>query len=146
MKDELNYENPENVLRAFFKEMNRWEIESFPLIKAIPKGAANDEVSSVYQPIEEKLDAIFQKYCTAKERKQGRQNCIAAASPPGYDVERQTIIETIYENPRRATIDTIDKKGFDKKYRYVLLKKGGKWLIDNKKWFTFDGKLEKNYL
>jgi len=143
---ECDYDKPESVLLAFFAEMNCWENESFPLIRAIPRGAARETVSAVYAPIAEKLDRIFEKYCTPKERKQGRQNCIAVGSPPDYDAETQMILETIYETPHRVIVETIDQKPFGKKFRYVLLKKGTRWLIDHKKWFTFDGKLEKDYL
>lgn len=146
MKIELDYAKPESVLLAFFDEMNGWEIESFPLIKQIPRGASAEEVSAVYAPIAERLDRIFEKFCTPKKRKQGRQNAVAVGSPPDYDSQTQTVVETIYESPRRAFVETIDRKRFGKKYRYVLLKKGERWLIDGKKYFTFDGKLEKDFL
>lgn len=146
MNFECDYTKPESVLQAFFEEMNAWEIESFPQIKAIPRDSAKEEISAVYQPIAEKLDAIFRKYCTTKDRKQGRQNCTAVSSPPDYDPATQTIAEIINESSRRVSIDTIGEKRFGNKFRYILLKKDGKWLIDNKKFYTFDGRLEKDFL
>ena len=68
------------------------------------------------------------------------------ASPSDYDPQTQMILETIYETPRRVLIDTVDQKRFGKKYRYVLLKKSEKWLIDSKKFYAFDGKLENYFL
>lgn len=42
IKIECDYSQPESVLQAFFEEMNLWGTESFPLIKAIPRGATSD--------------------------------------------------------------------------------------------------------
>lgn len=143
---ECDYDNPESVLRAFFIEMNGWDIEFFPLLHGEGKDSSAANREKLDKQVLERLNKIFGKYCTPKDRaKQGRLNWIGVSNPPTYDAAAQKIVGVIYESPRRVSIDTVDelRRG---KYRYVLLKKGGRWLVDHKKWFGLDDKWEKDFL
>ncbi len=131
--EECDFAKPEAVLGCFMVEMNRWERESWQRLRASPSGTA------VYEPIGQELDRIFARYCTPKKRPQGRQNSLGVASPPDYDPASQTITNVVHETSRRASVYTVDTYRFNRELCYVLIKRGGKWLLDSKKQKFVDG-------
>ena len=68
------------------------------------------------------LHAIFEEFCTQRERKQGR--IAHYTSSPEYDPKRETITRTTNVS-RRVEIETTRGR------YYVLLKTRDGWLIDN---------------
>lgn len=128
MSEEIDYSNPESVVRKFISAMNTWEIESHNLSKQ-GKG---------FEIITENMNKIFELYCTKKERPYGRNG--SYQRPPEYDPETETIIKSTVEKQNKALVITsrnaILGGGI---YKYVLYKKSGKWLIDNLKFEESEG-------
>lgn len=117
--------NPENTLWAYIHAMNLWEKESSKRHKASLK---YDTVEQVFEQISADMNAIFALYCTPKDRPYGRTSF---GNLPEYDPEVETILQSTIERPGRAVIVT--RHARHGSFRYVLLKKEGRWLIDNKK-------------
>jgi hypothetical protein len=59
--------------------------------------------------------------------------------PPEYQPAHEEMLETTIESPRRAVVYTQQNTGFRHRRMYVLLLKGGRWLLDSVKWQRHDG-------
>lgn len=130
MKDEIL-----NIFNSFLKEMNEWEVSYY--------NSRQNDRSGDKAPYREKLDAIFNKYCTIKDRKYGRQTAMSVSYPPDYDPENDEILD-VDVNKNRATVVVQKHTGFKNKYRYTLHFKNNEWRIDKKEWF--DEKWKQDYL
>jgi hypothetical protein len=120
-----DYSAPEKVLRAFILAMYEWEKRAPELAKEHARGSTTARTELLRE-----MQAVFDLYCTPIERLYGRNG--AFMTPPEYDpAESLLAIEKV--NPRTARLITRDKDG-QKEYLYVLLKKKGRWLVDNKKY------------
>lgn len=139
---------PVEVLYAFIKAMNQWELEShFELRRILPESGhviAQHIVTEYDQRKDQKLKQIFSLYCTVRERPYGRLGSFR--HPPEYDPATEQVLEIVDESKRRVIIFTQEGSGFQHKNRYVLLRKADKWLIDNKQWLDPDGKWQKRGL
>ncbi|WMT16734.1 NTF2 fold immunity protein [Serratia fonticola] len=122
MKDEAV-----GVLVSFMKDMNKWETsyhDAFMADYCIDK-----------KPYASELNEIFNKWCTVKERKNGRQVAMQVSSPPDYDPENDEIMEVeVVKN--KASIVVQKHTGFKNKYRYTLQFKNNEWRIDKKERFS----------
>ncbi|GCW61474.1 TPA: NTF2 fold immunity protein [Escherichia coli] len=124
-----------NVFDSFSKEMNEWEVSYY--------NSRQNDRSGDKTSFREKLDAIFNKYCTSKERKYGRQVAMSVSFPPDYDPENDEILDVeVIKN--KATVIVQKHTGFKNKYRYTLHFKNNEWRIDKKEWF--DDKWKQDYL
>ncbi|MEM6293195.1 MAG: NTF2 fold immunity protein [Myxococcota bacterium] len=125
---ECDYEQPESVVRAFIAAMHGWEVES----KRLSREAGNaSDPAAYWVPVTERMNAIFKSYCTRKERPHGRQGSFQ--DPPEYDPSREQVLRSEVEK-RRVMVDTERQAIFaGGRHRYVLLREGGKWLIDSVK-------------
>ena len=72
---------------------------------------------------------IFARHCTDKPRVYGRPNAIGFQSPSQYDPRHRKIDGVELDRPRRVHVNVIGQHDF--RYRYVILKKGGRWLVDS---------------
>ena len=120
-----------NVLVSFMEELHKWE----KYCNVIDKDTAlsNDDIFNAQK---EKAVAIFDKYCTIKERKFGRPTTISYTTDIS---ENDGISETIKniegcDAPNKAIVETEDENLF--KYQYTIVKKKNKWLIDSKKRYS----------
>ena len=115
---------PEDVVRSFIAAMNRWENESARISDAweITPERFNLEAQEL----------IFDEFCTPKERKRGRLGSFR--QPPEYDPELENVVKVRPISKSRVEVDT-ERHEFNTKIKhtYVLLKKGGAWLIDSLK-------------
>jgi len=124
----LAYQQPVDVLIQFMNEMNQWEKQCWIDYE---KALANHEGIILKQKRDlARMNEIFAKYCTNKKRV---KNLVGVFSfPPEYDPHNETILETVFESNSRAVIYTQHKVGFCLHFKYVILRKGKHWLIDNK--------------
>lgn len=115
-----------SVLLAFFDAMNEWELSM-----------ATDDVVSPRTKVEleerranEKAScaAIFEKYCTSKERVYGRPNVLSYSRPPGYTQE--AIVDAEQHSTHKVFIYTKDRSGFQR--RYLLSKSKDGWKVDHR--------------
>ncbi len=113
---------PEEVLRGFIAAMNQWEKEC----ARIDRTHRGSRASAVHMN-GDALRAIFEEFCTPKERKYGRSG--SYARPPEYDPRQEKIVAVREVGPRRVAIDTTRAR-FGDKLRYGLTKQGGSWLVD----------------
>ncbi|GKW22373.1 MULTISPECIES: NTF2 fold immunity protein [Pectobacterium] len=128
--------NAKETLIAFMKDMNNWENSYRDAFMA------NHGVNK--EPYLIELNDIFNKWCTVKERKQGRQVSMKVSFPPDYDPENDEIIdENIVKN--KASIVVQKHTGFENRYRYTLQFKNNEWRIDKKEWLD-DDKWKQAYL
>lgn len=77
------------------------------------------------------LSAIFDKYCTKKDRKYGRQVGLACREPPEYSPDEE-ILNTEELKGNKIVIYTQQKTGVENQCRYTLHYKNKEWLIDRK--------------
>lgn len=125
--------SPEEVLLAFIAAMNNWEKQCWEDYRK--------QQTSGYDPERlcrnlERMNAIFAEYCIPKKRPYGRAG--AFQNPPEYDPDGETIVEAEHF-PGKTIIHTQQHTGLRNKCRYVLIKKGGRWLIDSKQIILADG-------
>ncbi|SRR5258706_5043401 len=125
-------QQPIDILIQFMKEMNQWEKQRWEEQEK-SKTTRKVMILNLHRELIG-MNNIFAKYCTPKKR---AKNLVGAYSfPAEYDPDNEVIIETVIESNRRAVIYTKQKLGFQLLIRYVLLRRGGQWLIDNKQWRT----------
>ncbi len=112
---------PEEVLRGFIAAMNRWEKECARIDRENKPALAVNMNGDA-------LGAIFDEFCTPKERKYGRSG--SYAKPPEYDPKRERVIAVRTPRSRRMVIETTRTR-FGERREYVLLKQRGAWLLDS---------------
>jgi hypothetical protein len=117
--------HPEHIVESFIRAMNAWEIETWESQRAA-KGTAQP---SAYQLAStRRLADVFLRYCTPRERLQGRNGTFQ--HPPEYDCEKETI-HSVNVNGSTAYVETkrvaVLAGGL---YRYKLEKLKQRWLID----------------
>ncbi|MBT2372389.1 NTF2 fold immunity protein [Pseudomonas fluorescens] len=124
----------ESVLKAFILAMNGWELHYYPEVRE--KG-----LTTLREKMKQDLDAIFDSFCTKKERKQGRQISLLCSDPPEYSPSENFLNSTVFGS--KAVISTQQNVGFKNKYRYTLNFKNNKWLVDKKEWLDDDKGIER---
>ena len=136
-------EEIKKVLKGFFSEMHDWELFCAKTDDEIENDDSIDE-DAADEEKERRVNEIFARYCTPKERKQGRLGMYQR--PPAYD-ESEEILEIEYPNPKKAVATTEAKTGMRDKNRYTLFYKNDRWLIDYKERFSpYEGKWVKGVL
>ena len=125
--EELNL--AEEHLKNFIIEMNQLEKDIGE------KFIKNNELmtDSIKDNMREKLIAIFNRYCTQKDRKHGSINNLSISIPPTYGINEKVIKKEIEKN--KITLYTIGDDPLNCEYRYTLRKKAGSWLIDRKEMY-----------
>jgi uncharacterized protein len=119
----IDYAEPEKVLRSFILAMNRWEREA-AVLGQTPGGPATNET------ILASMQAVFGSFCTPAKRPYGRAGSYQI--PPAYDPDDEVLIGSVLVKPGRAELTTRTSR-VEAEHLYVLLKKGGRWLVDSKK-------------
>ena len=125
---------PAETVRRFIVDMHAWEVQSGADYKTSPP--------EDHQAFRERLLAtqavVFARWCTPRERPYGRQGSFGLL--PEYQPEHEHLLETCLEGPRRALVYTQLDIRTKRRWRYVLFKKAGRWLIDNRKYLNVDGR------
>jgi hypothetical protein len=121
---------PEAALRAFFVAMNRWERAILREHRRLAKAGRPHELDHDHW-LQQRL-AIIVEHCTPKRRVYTEG--LRFGDPPEYDPRREEITGVEYESAVRAVVFTKQHFAFEHTRRFVLLKRGGRWRIDNKQW------------
>lgn len=112
------------------KEMNQWEVFCDDI-------DTNETYSSdeSFKLEKDRLVDIFDKYCTKKERKNGKPNVISYGLPPSYQYDLNTEYITSIEEVDKAKYLLYTKKGNPVRveYSYTFKKVKDQWLLDSKK-------------
>ncbi|KAB8066919.1 NTF2 fold immunity protein [Janthinobacterium violaceinigrum] len=124
----------ENVLKDFILTMNGWELHYYPEVRE--KG-----LITLKEKMKQDLDAIFDCFCTKKERKQGRQMSLLCSDPPEYSPTEIFLNSCI--SGSKAVISTQQTSGFKNRYRYTFGLKNQQWLIDKKEWLDEEEGMER---
>jgi hypothetical protein len=125
-----------NVLYTFFKAMNQWHTSCVDRYEAAKKQSPTGNVSDdVWEACRAGCREIFSRFCTSKTRAYGRPENFSIGGPSDYEADSEQEPVTAIDTPSRQRIVIETKQKFFVQYRcqYVLLKKAGNWLIDNKK-------------
>lgn len=131
----MQIENAKRVLKDFIIAMNRLEVHFYPILKS--NSGNNDEV---FSQMRKELDAIFDKYCTKKDRKYGRQAALHCGEPPEYSPDEE-ILKTEKLKGNKIAIYTQQKTGAESQCRYILHYKNNECLIDRKEaYYEFNKK------
>ncbi|MFZ1790838.1 MAG: NTF2 fold immunity protein [Saprospiraceae bacterium] len=141
-KDELEVKN---LLLEFMKERNRWDVESYN--ELIIAKDANLNTSDVFVQFRPKLQSIYDKFLSDKERKY-TSSFNSISSNPSYDPAAENIEEIITKNKNRIVIRTIKKDIVSERpNEYVFIKQNSVWKLDNKKtYWKFKEKWESTQL
>ncbi|MBV9850147.1 MAG: hypothetical protein JO250_10780 [Armatimonadetes bacterium] len=138
-------ETPEEVLRGFWTEMHLWEWDAYRTMPG--PSTAPVEVSRRHRErAGAEMAPIFEKYCTPKRRIYGQGIDRSIGSPPEYDPDATAIVDVTYESLVRVVVKTERRTGRHAKHIFVLLKRGGRWLIDNRFFYDGDGKIVRIHL
>jgi hypothetical protein len=134
---ELDLNSVTKFLYSFMNEMNLWEIEvHLSYSKCISTGSGWDQAVELAR---EKLECIYDKYLTKKQRKNGRLSGPDVATFPEYDPDLEKI-EQIERLERKIIVATKKQDHNMKNYfilcRYILIEKNGIYLIDTKEIYS----------
>ena len=121
--ENIDFQNPDSVVRGLIISMNHFE--NMAHLKS-----SGEKALAL-------LSDVYARFCTKKERPYGRRG--SYQWPPEYDPGEEYLIETKIVTPRRAEVVTRNDDS-ETEYLYVLLKQGGKWLVDSKKYRLIGGK------
>lgn len=127
-QESSSFTEPIRILREFIAAMNQWERQCWQEYCQIR--AEGGDLTMYQENVLQGMRIIFNAYCTPRERPYGRYG--SYQHPPEYDPETEQILDVVEESKNRVVITTQVGIGIRHTLRYVLLRKRGKWLIDNK--------------
>ncbi|WP_424411471.1 NTF2 fold immunity protein [Pasteurella sp. PK-2025] len=128
----------EKTLLDFFKVINAWNINSYNLIQ---KEGFDEKVNA---EITSSLTPIINQYCTPKLSESIAGHC---SDIPGYDINFLSIDKYEIVTKNKICFFITETNRTETTYRYTMVYKDEKWLIDRKDWFdSFDNKWKKHYI
>jgi hypothetical protein len=149
----VDFSDPIAVLRAFWIAAFDWNLracqahgEREEKRKAVGNDYNADQ--AFWATLNREWTEVLTAFCTPKKRV---YSAGSSFGPSYYDPDNSRILSQTRENPRRIVVEVeVSDKGRGPaggKYRYVLLKRGEKWLIDNKKvWRDYREKKWENHI
>lgn len=125
--EQTDYNSPISVVHDFIRAMNVWELEAWQSQRAC---RLTTDPSSYQTDVKKRMEMIFMRFCTPKERKFGREGSFQ--KPPEYDPENERVIDSEVDEIRnRAYVTTHRQALLDGgHYRYTLIRKNQQWRID----------------
>lgn len=131
-------EKAQQILLEFFEKINDWNIRSSQYIKS------NGFNAQVKKDIIDPLKNILGKYCTEKLSKDVSASCSEIS---GYDISFLSIDKYEIITKNKICFFITETNRSQSTYKYTMVYKNGKWLLDKKDWFVeFDKKWEKHYI
>ena len=135
---EPNIQEAVEVLKKFIIAMNKWEVYYHTLtMDYIDQGK---KLAPLDDKKGEELNAIFNTYCTLRERKYGRQSSLRTGCPPEYSPDEE-ILATEVLKKNKIAIETQEHSVMKYRSRYTLHYKNKEWRIDKKE--AYDDKDDK---
>ena len=128
---EPNIQEAVAVLKKFIIAMNKWEVYYHAITMEYVDKGEYEKLEPLDVKKGEELDAIFNTYCTLKERKYGRQAALDTQYPPEYSPDEE-ILATEVLKKNKIAIETQDHSILEYRYRYTLHYKNKEWRIDKK--------------
>ena len=128
---EPNIQEAVAVLKNFIIAMNKWEVYYHAITMEYVDKGEYEKLTSLRPRKKEELDAIFNTYCTLRERKYGRQAALDTQYPPEYSPDEE-ILATEVLNKNKIAIETQEHSDMEYRYRYTLHYKNKEWRIDKK--------------
>ena len=132
------------VLKLFLTEMKKWEDYWFEFRCSNLGGNLNYR-----KELKQEIDAIYEKYVTVRERKRGLQVALSTQFPSTFTPDGEIISSELSANNKKILIEVYKKfdTGVEYQYRYTLIFKYKKWLVDRREMFDYyDGKWSKSSL
>ena len=122
------------VLKLFLTEMKTWE-DYWCELRFANFGLGVDYSKEQKQ----ELDAIYEKYVTVRERKWGLQVALSTQFPSTFTPDGEIISCELSANNKKILIEVYKKfdTGVRYQYRYTLIFKYKKWLVDRREIFLF---------
>ena len=120
------------VLKLFLTEMKTWEDYWCEL--------QMENLGVDYRKEQkQELDAIYEKYVTVRERKWGLQVALSTQFPSTFTPDGEIISCELSANNKKILIEVYKKfdTGVRYQYRYTLIFKYKKWLVDRREIFLF---------
>ncbi len=118
MTDDNDIELAKKTLLAFFEAMTDWE-------KYANKVGFTED-------LQVKCKEIFKQFCIDKPRAGYRPDGLHFSGAPDYTYGQEKFIDTEQASKNRIYFYTKDNIDFH--YRYILIKKGSQWKIDERQW------------
>ena len=128
---EPNIQEAVAVLKKFIIAMNKWEVYYNTITMDCVDRDEYENLASLEANKGVELNAIFNTYCTLKERKYGRQAALNNQYPPEYSPDEE-ILATEVLNKNKIAIETQEHSLLEERYRYTLHYKNKEWRIDKK--------------
>jgi hypothetical protein len=129
-----NTSTPRDTVEAFISVMNSWEIASWAAMRAVRD---TDHPASFQPTVLQSQKALFDLYCTHKDRAHGRHGDFGRL--PEYDPATEKVIHVEIAGSV-AIVETERSTSFaGGRYRYKVKRVGDKWLIESCKRLV-DGK------
>ena|SRR5688572_26233097 len=125
-----------NLLNQFMMEMNQWELSCVEQLKNLD--LESDDLAVKEKKFLSDLKNIYRKYCTPKKRKYTRLGSYGI--PPNYDPSIEKIVGIVLDNPNKIIVHSQREFGIKTQYKYVVLRKNQKWLIDNRQRLDENGR------
>jgi NTF2 fold immunity protein len=124
------------LLEQFMTEMNQWELSCLRALDHLD--LASGGLASKEAEFKSDLDRIYNKYCTLEKRKYTHLG--SYGNPPIYDPRTEKIVDMIVENRNRMIVLSQRDIGLITQYKYVVLRRNEKWLIDSRARLDRNGK------
>jgi hypothetical protein len=120
-------DGPASNVTAFIRAMNDWELNAW---EASRRARGTTDPESYWPEVTAGLQRVFGEFCTPGVRTEGREETFQ--QPPEYDPKTERIIGTGVTGDE-AYVDTERDAPLGGLLRYVLRRRGGRWLVDGVK-------------
>ncbi|PXX40310.1 ankyrin repeat domain-containing protein [Undibacterium pigrum] len=116
--------NAASVLQHFILAMHQWEKDAASKhVKIIEGSKVHD-----WPAMQAEMAAIFERYCTPKERPYGR-NGGSFSTPPAYQPAESLLSMTDISKQKKE----LQTRYLDREFSYIAILKKGEWRLDSKR-------------
>lgn len=125
-----------NLLNQFMTEMKQWELSCLQELQDLD--LESDELTIKEMKFGSDLQNIYKKYCIPKKRKPTRLGSYGL--PTNYDPDIEKVRDVVVENRNRIIVLSQRDIGIKIQYKYVVLRRNQKWLLDNRQRLDQNGR------
>jgi hypothetical protein len=117
-------QTPDEVLWAFFRDYRQLTRDLNREDRAAERAGRELDLA----PFRQRLRAVLAAHCTPRPRPKSE---VLSWGSPEYDPRTEQLVRVVHESARRAVVFTKQLAGFESERRFVVLRVGGRWLVDN---------------